>query len=325
MTVVAGNRWTPTAEARRAVDVALVNNMPDAAFEATEQQFTELVRAGAGGRPVEVRLSSVPGDRRCELVRRRLADRYEPLDELYRRPPDAVIVTGSEPRRTDLRDEAPWSHLSELVRWAVGATSSAVFSCLSAHAALLELSGLERRPLGRKASGVFAQVVRPDHPLTAGIGTVACPHSRWNEVPTPAVAAAGYEVLLASPDAGWTMAAAEVGALVVLLQGHPEYAPTTLLREYRRDVGRYLAGRRATCPDIPAGYLDPEGEALLVDHRRAAEAGRASDEFPFDACAAHLAADWRSPMVRLFANWLTEVASRKRQTGEVPCTWRRAG
>jgi homoserine O-succinyltransferase len=247
-------------------------------------------------------------------------DRYEDLDELYRRPPDALIVTGSEPLRTDLREEAQWPHLSRLVRWAVGATVSAVFSCLAAHAALLELSGVERRLLPRKASGVFDQLVRRGHPLTAGLGPVACPHSRYNEVPTAAVVAAGFDVLLGSPAVGWTMAVAEKGGLVVLLQGHPEYEPTTLLREYRRDVGRYLAGRRATHPDVPAGYLDAEGVALLDGFRRAAEAGTARDEFPFEVVAGHLAVDWRPPMVRLFGNWLTEVEARKLRR-----TWRRAG
>jgi homoserine O-succinyltransferase/O-acetyltransferase len=29
-------------------------------------------------------------------------------------------------------------------------------------------------------------------------------------------------------------------SLFVLLQGHPEYDSATLLREYRRDVGRFL-------------------------------------------------------------------------------------
>ncbi len=321
MTATAGSRRVPgPVVAIPPLQVALVNNMPDAAFEEAEWQFTELVRAGAGTRPVEVRLSSIPDAGRCEQVQRRLAERYEDLDELYRRPPDALIVTGSEPRCADLQSEPQWPHLARLVRWAAGATSSAVYSCLAAHAALLELCGAERRPLECKASGVYRQSVRRGGPLTAGLGPVACPHSRYNEVPTAAVTAAGFDVLLESPASGWTMAVAGGDGLTVLLQGHPEYAPTTLLREYRRDVGRYLAGRRAAYPDVPAGYLDAEGVALLEAFRLAAAAGVTTGEFPFEAVADHVAVEWRAPMVRLFGNWLTEVEARRAQR-----TWRRAG
>ncbi|MGH9083642.1 MAG: homoserine O-acetyltransferase/O-succinyltransferase family protein, partial [Acidimicrobiales bacterium] len=302
MTVAVRQGWAPGVSdpALPAIEVALVNNMPDAAFADAERQFTGLLQAGAGGRPIAVRLFSLTTAGRSEPVRRRMAQCYEALDDLYRRPPDAVVVTGKEPRTADLRDEDVWESLSHLVRWSVESTSAAMFSCLAAHAALLELAGAERRRLPAKACGVYRQSVRPGHPLTAGLRGAACPHSRYNDVPAAAVTAAGYRVLLESPGAGWTLAAADGRCQTVLVQGHPEYWPTTLLREYRRDVGRYLSGGQATYPEVPVGYLEPAAVELLGAFRRAAEVGRLGpddlDRFPLAARAEHVAVDWRPLM-----------------------------
>ena len=37
-------------------------------------------------------------------------------------------------------------------------------------------------------------------------------------------------------------------SLFIFFQGHPEYEETTLLREYRRDVGRFLRGQQPHYP-----------------------------------------------------------------------------
>lgn len=303
--------------------MVLVNNMPDAAFEATEHQFGGLVHEAAGESAI-VRLTSLPNPRRGPSVRARLAERYEDLASVRARPPDAVIVTGSEPRCSDLRDEATWGHLVALLAWAEEATTSVLLSCLAAHGAVLATDGIERRRLPAKLSGVYRQSVRPDHRLTTGVGPLAIPHSRLHEVDPAELEARGYRILVASAEAGWTLAARDGCCLRVLVQGHPEYDPTTLLREYRRDVRRYLAGEATGYPAMPAGYLDGEAVALLEAFaaEAAAEAGDPglADRFPYAACAARVLPRWHDPAVRLFSNWLGEVRSRK-----LAGTHRRAG
>ena len=59
-------------------------------------------------------------------------------------------------------------------------------------------------------------------------------------------------------------------SLFVLLQGHPEYDSTTLLREYRRDVGRFLRREREDYPALPRHYLDGPSERSLEAFRRRA-------------------------------------------------------
>src|SRR6202041_3080086 len=78
------------------------------------------------------------------------------------------------------------------------------------------------------------------------------PHSRWNAVPDDVVRAAGYEVALASEATGWSVVTKRVDrSEVVLVQGHPEYDPSSLLREYHRDVNRYAQHERDELPILP--------------------------------------------------------------------------
>src|SRR2546430_13670792 len=44
----------------------------------------------------------------------------------------------------------------------------------------------------------------------------------------------------------------------LFLQGHPEYERTTLFKEYRRDVGRFLSGEQSSYPPLPCRYFRSE-------------------------------------------------------------------
>jgi homoserine O-succinyltransferase len=151
-----------------------------------------------------------------------------------------------------LSDEPYWERLRELLQWAQANTTSSIWSCLAAHAAVELLDGIRRRRLEQKRCGVFAHDTLPDQPLLKGISTpLHTPHSRWNELPVDALRDAGYSIVSASAASGADMFTKQAGSLLVFFQGHPEYEDTTLLREYRRDVGRYLRGQQARL--FPAG------------------------------------------------------------------------
>src|ERR1700731_5189740 len=63
----AGGEW---------IEIGLVNNMPEAALEATEQQFLELLGAAAGDSWVHLRFFSLPGVPRSERGRSYLSQSY---------------------------------------------------------------------------------------------------------------------------------------------------------------------------------------------------------------------------------------------------------
>jgi len=72
---------------------------------------------------------------------------------------------------------------------------------------------------------------------------VRFPHSRWNEVQENALTGCGYEVLTKSDSAGVDLFVKQKKkSLFVHFQGHLEHQAETLLKEYRRDIKRFLRG-----------------------------------------------------------------------------------
>jgi len=65
--------------------------------------------------------------------------------------------------------------------------------------------------------------------------------------------------------------------LFVFFQGHPEYDQRALLREFRRDIGRFLRRERETYPEIPHGYFRDKAMGVLAAFRELALSGRRED------------------------------------------------
>jgi len=303
-----GSRWT----------CALVNNMPDGAFVQTERQFLDLLDVGSGDQGLDVRLYAMPGVPRGEATALRIAERYHPMTELYDDPPEVVLVTGANPVEPILQDEPIWEDLSRLLSWAGGAVPSMLLSCLSAHAALTVFDGLEREALPSKCTGVFAQRIDPGDPMAAGLGpSVVLPHSRMNTVPADRLRAAGYHIPLESEEGGWSVATRRVDRCeVVLVQAHPEYGPTSLLREYQRDVRRFVRHERDDIPILPRHCSAPEDEERLEDLQRRITGGARDpvlvESFPFADVEVRAPWSWRSVATRLYTNWLAGVPAGSR-------------
>src|SRR6266704_3120357 len=80
------------------LEIGLVNNMPDAALEATERQFRALLDAAADGIVVRLTLYGLPDVPRAEWGRRHVSSFYAGIGDLWDRHHDGLIVTGTEPR-----------------------------------------------------------------------------------------------------------------------------------------------------------------------------------------------------------------------------------
>jgi homoserine O-succinyltransferase len=311
----AAHSGTPVGARAKAArwSCAFVNNMPDGAFEATERQFLGLLEAGSGPEWIDVERYAMAGIPRGERVAARIAEQYSPLSTIRQSPPDVLIVTGSNPLELNIIDEPYWADLAELLSWATTHVRSMLLSCLSAHAALTIFDGLERKRLAVKCTGVFRHEVDGTHPLTLGLEReIVLPHSRTNTVSARALRDAGYHIALESDAVGWSIATREVGTSnVVLVQGHPEYEPSSLLREYQRDARRYVVGERDEIPRLPLHCVAPEDwEQLEMLHRSITGDRRDPglfETYPFEEVGARAPWPWSGSAKLLYGNWLAGV------------------
>ena len=302
----------------QAIEIGLVNNMPDAALEATERQFVEVLGAAAGRHLVRLHLFSLPQLPRGEAARAYLALAYAPIGTLAEANLDALIVTGNEPRAASLDREPYWDALTALIDWAEHNTISTIWSCLAAHAAVLHLDGVRRHRLEEKCFGVFPCDLMEDDPLLADAPTsFSISHARLNELRESELVPHGYRVLTRSPRAGVDTFVKQWRSLFVFFQGHPEYELCSIAREYRRDMGRFLRGESSSCPPMPSGYFDAQGEAALAAFTARARQNPHPDLLP---CypedlrqKSDLIENWGAPAVSMYRNWLLYLAERKRE------------
>jgi homoserine O-succinyltransferase/O-acetyltransferase len=298
--------------------VGLINNMPDAALQATERQFTRLLRAAAGDKRIHLHCFSLPSVRRSQQAKQLMDGRYADIADIDRMHIDGLIVTGAEPVAATLPEEPFWKDLTAIIDWAETNTRSAIWSCLAAHAAVLHLDGIERQRLDVKCSGVYDCAKVSDDWLMTGITSpLKVAHSRINALDKGDLIAHGYQLLTESPQAGVDIFAKRLRSHFVFLQGHPEYEALSLQREYLRDITRYLSRQRDIYPAFPAGYFDADTEHKLANYQKRASAERTiplSVELPHLTLRSDLAVGVAASA--LFGNWLEYLSDNvKLRTG----------
>jgi homoserine O-succinyltransferase len=298
----------PAGRTRRWLTIGLLNNMPDAALGATERQFGDLLQAAAGELEINLRLFALPGLPRSERARAAMAGRYASAESMADAGLDGLIVTGNEPRAADLDAEPYWPALTRVIDWTQQTGVATLWSCLAAHAAVLHLDGIRRRPLPAKLSGVFVSHVVSDDTLILGAPDgFTTPHSRQNGLVQADLTRRGYRILTGGAEAGVDAFTRRGPGPALFLQGHPEYDSDSLLREYARDVGRFLRGERPIHPLTPSGYFGPETEAALAEIGEIARATPDPALMPLYAetlAAAVPTRTWRASALALYRNWL---------------------
>ena len=254
-----------------ALAIGLVNNAAGSAAVTTERQFRAMLDAAFPGTAPMLMLYRSAAMMLDAPQAGLCGTPYLPLEGLLdarapNRVVDALIVTGMPPQAVRLQDEPAWPCLASLADWAERHAVPVLWSCLAAHAAMLRLDGIERVRLPAKLSGLYAcELAEPGHSLAYGLPSRwTAPHSRFNDVPEACLVANGYTVLSRSAEAGVDAALRRGSALSLFLQGHPEYEPDTLLREYRRDAKRFFAGDSNQLPAVPANYFDRDTEQALT-------------------------------------------------------------
>ena len=227
------------------------------------------------------------------------------------------------PRAAQLEDEPYWPALARLVDWADEHTISTVWSCLAAHAAVHRLDGIARQPFDGKLFGVFDCMKIANHPLVGfGPGRVANAAFALQR-------AAGAGPRGRRATASWR-APTPPAPIFSLSSGRassssckaiPEYDAGALLREYRRNVWRFLDGESEAYPVLPHGYFtDTASDALRTFRQRALERRDTAllEQFPAAIVGRELAAPWRDAAARLYSNWLGYLArNRARRLGTI--------
>jgi len=294
----------------RELHIGFLNMMPDAALEATERQFIRLV--GGCNRIAQfiVYPFSLPGLPRGPETLEYLERYYSRFEDLKESGLDALIITGANVERPSLEAEPFWDPLMEVVDWARENVASTLCSCLATHAVLKRFYGIERTPLPEKLWGVYShRVAAPDHPLLREINTrFDAPHSRFNDISRKQLEKAGLTVLVDSADGGVHMAVSADQFRAIFFQGHPEYDTNSLLKEYKREVLRYLNGEFQRPPSFPEQYFS--GSAARIAERYVQEAERALwEDHPLpDFLEAEIAPEldntWGDTAKAIVANWL---------------------
>lgn len=302
---------------RNSLRIGLLNNMPDTALEATENQFLSLLDSVSQDFAIEFSFYSLPGVSRSDAAKRHMEELYSSVESLWDKELDGLIVTGREPLTPNLADEPYWKSFEKVVQWARENTRSTVWSCLAAHAAVLSMDGIGRIRSRDKHFGIFECDELSKHPLTANVpAPFRLPHSRWNGLPEDELTLCGYDVLTRTANAGVDTFVRQLDSLFVFFQGHPEYEAITLMLEYRRDAGRYLRREIERYPLVPRSYFDQETEIALTALQREAEM-RSGEEWFAGVSAilekAELENTWSATGRCIYRNWLQYIESQKRR------------
>ncbi len=297
----------------RELHIGLLNMMPDAALEATEKQFFQLIGESNPIAQFFVHPFTLDELERGDKARAHIDKYYEPFDKLREEGLDALIITGATPVHPDLAQEPFWRPLAEVVEWAYENVTSTLCSCLATHAVLQARHDTPRQPLGFKRWGVYPHhVIDRHHPLVNDVNTqFDVPHSRFNEITREAFEKAGLHVLVESERAGVHLATSADRFRMVYFQGHPEYETISLLKEYKREVMQYAVGNRSDYPPFPDNYFSAREQAIFNEYRDRLDAALGNDvdlpPFPEELVTPRLHNTWHDTAEAIVGNWIGMV------------------
>jgi homoserine O-succinyltransferase len=303
--------------AEECITIGLVNNMGDEALKSTERQYISLLNSASDGMLVRLSFYTLPGVTRNRSIGGHIRSVYANIDDLWESTADGLIVTGREPMAKSLPEEPYWGSFTRLLAWSEENASSTIWSCLSAHAAVLHMDGIDRVRRDDKLFGVFPCVRVTDHFLTAAIpSTFRLPHSRWNSLQESQLTESGYTVLTRGNDTGVDTFIKQEKKLFLFFQGHPEYEFDTLLREYRRDVGRFFRDETTFYPSLPHNYFSEAKVAVLSEFQEKAMMHRSSKLFLEILNVLAMGSvdnTWQAGAASMYRSWLQYLCAQKKK------------
>lgn len=164
---------------------------------------------------------------------------YKDFDELSKQKFDGMIITGAPIETMSYEDVQYWPEITNIFDWARTHVTSTMYLCWGAMAGLYHFYDISKYPLQKKMFGIFGQYpLEPTLSIFRGFDDVFnMPQSRHTEVHREDIEKVkDLKIIAESPDSGVSMVMAR-GGREFFITGHLEYAPDTLDKEYRRDLG----------------------------------------------------------------------------------------
>ena len=165
---------------------------------------------------------------------------YKDFDILKEQKWDGMIVTGAPVETMPFEDVAYWDEIKAIFDWARTHVTSTLYICWAAQAGLYHFYNIPKYPLQKKMFGIFPQhTLSGALPIFRGFDDVfAMPHSRHTEVRRDDIASDNRLTVIAEPDESGVSIVLARNGREFLVTGHLEYAPDTLDKEYKRDMGK---------------------------------------------------------------------------------------
>lgn len=165
---------------------------------------------------------------------------YRDFDEIAKENYDGMIVTGAPVEQMRFEDVEYWDEIVKIFDWARTHVQSTLYICWAAQAGLYHFYNIPKYQLNRKMFGIFpTRPLRPRLPIFRGFDDeFRMPQSRHTEVHHSDIEKIKeLSIIAESPESGVSMVMARNGR-DFFITGHLEYAPDTLDKEYKRDIGK---------------------------------------------------------------------------------------
>lgn len=165
---------------------------------------------------------------------------YRDFDEIAKENYDGMIVTGAPVEQMRFEDVEYWDEIVKIFDWARTHVQSTLYICWAAQAGLYHFYNIPKYQLDQKMFGIFpTRPLRPRLPIFRGFDDeFRMPQSRHTEVHHSDIEKIKeLSIIAESPESGVSMVMARNGR-DFFITGHLEYAPDTLDKEYKRDIGK---------------------------------------------------------------------------------------
>ncbi len=201
---------------------------------------------------------------------------YRDFEVMKNEKYDGMIITGAPVETLDFEDVSYWDEITMIFDWAHTHVTSTLYICWAAQAGLFHHYGVPKYPLEKKKFGIFRQTpLDKSLPIFRGFDDeFMMPHSRHTEIRRKDIDDRDMLTLIAeSADSGVGIVMARNGR-EFFITGHMEYAPDTLDKEYKRDMGK------RDDVEMPINYYEHDDPTL------------------------HPVVSWRAHANLFFSNWI---------------------